>query len=73
MSERCVCCGEAIPEGRQVCPACEKGAKREDKMTINEFSEKARRHCRHGFFKRHAGGLAGRPENTGGETGCRHV
>ena len=20
---RCVCCGEVIPEGRQVCPACE--------------------------------------------------
>ena len=24
-SERCVCCGEIIPEGRQVCPQCEKG------------------------------------------------
>ena len=23
MEERCVCCGEMIPEGRQVCPACE--------------------------------------------------
>ena len=22
-SNRCVCCGEIIPEGRQVCPACE--------------------------------------------------
>lgn len=22
----CVCCGEIIPEGRQVCPACEKEA-----------------------------------------------
>ena len=21
--DRCVCCGEIIPEGRQVCPACE--------------------------------------------------
>ena len=21
---RCVCCGEVIPEGRQVCPQCEK-------------------------------------------------
>lgn len=21
---RCVCCGEVIPEGRQVCPDCEK-------------------------------------------------
>jgi hypothetical protein len=24
MAERCVCCGEIIPEGRQVCPNCEK-------------------------------------------------
>lgn len=24
-SERCVICGEEIPEGRQVCPKCEKG------------------------------------------------
>lgn len=28
MSEnRCVCCGDIIPEGRQICPACEKGYK----------------------------------------------
>ena len=25
MTERCVCCGEEIPEGRQVCPSCESG------------------------------------------------
>lgn len=24
--DRCVCCGEIIPEGRQVCINCEKGA-----------------------------------------------
>lgn len=24
----CVCCGEIIPEGRQVCPNCESGNKR---------------------------------------------
>lgn len=23
MEERCVCCGEIIPEGRMVCPICE--------------------------------------------------
>lgn len=23
MEERCICCGEIIPEGRQVCPHCE--------------------------------------------------
>lgn len=26
MPERCVCCGEIIPEGRQVCPQCERRA-----------------------------------------------
>ena len=25
MEDRCVCCGEIIPEGRQVCPKCERG------------------------------------------------
>lgn len=24
--DRCVMCGEVIPEGRQVCPSCEKAA-----------------------------------------------
>ena len=24
MPDRCVCCGDYIPEGRQVCPMCEK-------------------------------------------------
>ena len=23
-AERCICCGEIIPEGRMVCPKCEK-------------------------------------------------
>ena len=27
MAERCVCCGEIIPEGRQVCPNCERALK----------------------------------------------
>lgn len=26
-ADRCVCCGEFIPEGRQVCPECEGGTK----------------------------------------------
>lgn len=25
MEDRCICCGEVIPEGRQVCPVCEDG------------------------------------------------
>jgi len=24
MSEYCVCCGAEIPEGRMICPTCEK-------------------------------------------------
>ena len=23
MEDRCICCGEIVPEGRQVCPSCE--------------------------------------------------
>ena len=23
-ADRCVCCGEIVPEGRQVCPQCER-------------------------------------------------
>ena len=26
-ADRCVCCGEIVPEGRQVCPQCENGVK----------------------------------------------
>ena len=26
-ADRCVCCGEIVPEGRQVCPRCEGGGK----------------------------------------------
>ena len=25
MVDRCVCCGEIIPEGRHICPLCEQG------------------------------------------------
>ena len=28
MEYRCVCCGEIIPEGRQVCPNCEMGVQK---------------------------------------------
>ena len=27
MTERCVCCGEIIPEGQQTCPSCKVGQK----------------------------------------------
>ena len=29
MTENCVCCGREIPEGRMVCPLCEKRAAEE--------------------------------------------
>ena len=29
MPDRCACCGEIIPEGRQVCPKCEENIKEE--------------------------------------------
>lgn len=36
MEDRCVCCGEIIPEGRQVCPNCEhKGMETENKGLID--------------------------------------
>lgn len=28
--DTCICCGDIIPEGRQVCPNCEKGEKRDE-------------------------------------------
>lgn len=34
----CVCCGEQIPEGRQICPKCEKGG--DTRMTLEEILEK---------------------------------
>ena len=36
---RCVCCGRQIPEGRMVCPICEKETRRHDKADywLNEW------------------------------------
>ncbi len=30
MEDRCICCGEIIPEGRQICPICELDIKTEE-------------------------------------------
>ena len=27
-ADRCVCCGEIVPEGRMVCPSCERGTEK---------------------------------------------
>ena len=44
-ADRCACCGEIIPEGRQVCPQCEGGAEdarqidqrvKQERMMLNE-------------------------------------
>ena len=34
-SNQCVCCGEIIPEGRQVCPTCE--SKRVTRPTLDDL------------------------------------
>ena len=33
-AEHCVCCGEIIPEGRQVCPICEKATPTADVVEV---------------------------------------
>lgn len=37
MQDRCVCCGEYVPEGRQVCPNCEKGSSIKDSGNRTKF------------------------------------
>lgn len=42
MSEdRCVCCGEQIPEERQVCPNCDKGAPADVEAACNDAVKRA--------------------------------
>ena len=36
MEDRCVCCDEIIPEGRQVCWHCENGAERTKKLSMGQ-------------------------------------
>ena len=36
-SNRCVCCGEEIPEGWQVCPNCEAEVKEDDLDSYSVF------------------------------------
>ena len=38
MSEnRCVCCGESVPEGRMVCPVCENKVRRNRNMNDKQM------------------------------------
>ena len=39
---RCVCCGEIIPEGRMVCPMCERRAEQERDLAEELVSKWAR-------------------------------
>ena len=34
MADRCICCGEIIPEGRQVCPRCQASTCKNHGVTI---------------------------------------
>ena len=38
-SDRCVCCGAYVPEGRMVCPICEKGEKMSTKEILEYFKD----------------------------------
>lgn len=49
MENRCVCCGEIIPEGRQVCPVCESGRFTE-KERIEQFSTLMKPYVPEEFF-----------------------
>ena len=53
MTERCVCCGEIIPEGRQVCPICERNAGAEvmaNEKLIRASEAKAKLKAFHDWF-----------------------
>lgn len=51
--DRCVCCGDIIPEGRHICPQCETKTKQEKIFICSPFGgdknnlEKARQFCRY--------------------------
>ena len=39
MADRCICCGEIIPEGRLVCPLCESKWEQADKVDFDYTAE----------------------------------
>ena len=39
MANRCICCGEIIPEGRLVCPQCESKWEKADKVDFDYNAE----------------------------------
>ena len=57
MVDRCVICGEIIPEGRQVCPMCEsrRDADELDRVDMRHIRMPGRRGRR--FRLRHADGV----------------
>lgn len=51
LQDRCVCCGEYVPEGRQVCPNCEKGSSIKDSGNRTKFPTGAVRDMHRGKRK----------------------
>ena len=49
MEDRCLICGAVIPEGRQVCPTCERGdtGKRDRERVIRDLKEALRKTEKH--------------------------
>ena len=56
MEDRCVMCGRIIPEGRQICPICEKGEPMDTKEKLIELCEKALNYAGTGREMRFTGG-----------------
>ena len=39
MEDRCVCCGDIVPEGRMVCPQCEMGCNEKTSSKLSEVEQ----------------------------------
>lgn len=46
MNDRCVCCGEIIPEGRMVCPSCEKKKYDNNKDSMKKICPLTQNFCK---------------------------
>ena len=46
MENKCIMCGEIIPEGRQVCPICERECDAYDPVVVRNTAVPGRRVCR---------------------------
>lgn len=46
MTDTCLICGQPVPEGRQVCPNCEKGLKPWKELSKTEVYMVKMKHCK---------------------------